>query len=103
MTPGDSVFPYQGTILRNNGKQIEWSTKDSDTTYLDIKYIDDCNYIITMNTELNKLDELDKLVNDSGGMKVKVMEIKGDTLFYNGVLENDTLRFEQPGLMIKLE
>ncbi|KSA12089.1 hypothetical protein [Maribacter dokdonensis] len=103
MTPGISNFPYQGTIIRSNGKQIEWSTQSSDTTYINIKYLDDCNYVMTYNTELNELDELERLINDSGGVQVKVLEIKGDTLFFNGLLQNDTLRFEQPGLMIKLE
>ena len=102
MTPGDSIFPYQGTILRKDGKQIEWSTESTDTTYINIKYLDDCNYVLTYDSELNVLDELDKLINDSGGMQVEVLEIKGDTLFYNGVLQNDTLRFEKPGTMIKL-
>ncbi|TLF44742.1 hypothetical protein [Maribacter aurantiacus] len=102
MTPGNSNFPYQGTIIRKNGKQIEWSTQSSDTTQINIKYLDDCNYVLTYDTELNELDELEKLINDSGGMRVKVLEIKGDTLFYNGLLQNDTLRFEQPGLMIKV-
>ncbi|WP_396632132.1 hypothetical protein [Maribacter sp. R86514] len=103
ITPGNSTFPYQGTILRDNGKQIEWSTESADTTHIDIRYLDDCNYVMTYNTELNELDNLEKFINDSGGMQVKVLEIKGDTLFYNGLLQNDTLRFEQPGLMIKVK
>ncbi len=65
--------------------------------------MDDCNYILTYDTKLNKLDELEQLINDSGGVKVEVLEIKGDTLYYNGILKNDTLLFEQPGRIIKLK
>ncbi|MDT0622036.1 hypothetical protein [Croceitalea vernalis] len=102
LIPGDSIYPISSNIIRKNGRQVEWE-KEGDSTHAVIKYLDDCNWVLTYDTELNVLDELEQLINDSGGVKVEVLEIKGDTLFYNGILKNDTLRFEQPGTIIKLK
>lgn len=100
--PGDSIYPKSSTLIRKDGKQLEWN-ETGDSIYAEIKYLDDCNYILTYNTELNELGELEKFINDCGGVNIRVLEIKGDTLFYNGILQNDTLRFEQPGRIIKLK
>jgi hypothetical protein len=102
LIPGDSIYPISSNIIRKNGRQVEWE-KEGDSTHAVIKYLDDCNWILTYDTELNVLDELEKLINNSGGVRVEVLEIKGDTLFYNGILKNDTLFFEQPGTIIKLK
>lgn len=102
LIPGDSIYPISSNIIRKNGRQIEWE-KEGDSTHAVIKYLDDCNWILTYDTELNVLDELEKLINNSGGVRVEVLKIKGDTLFYNGILKNDTLLFEQPGTIIKLK
>ena len=102
LIPGDSIYPISSNIIRKKGRPVEWE-KAGDSTHAIIKYLDDCNWILTYDTELNELDELEQLINASGGVKVEVMEIKGDTLFYNGVLKNDTLLFEQPGTIIKLK
>ncbi|EIJ40862.1 hypothetical protein JoomaDRAFT_3937 [Galbibacter orientalis DSM 19592] len=102
LIPGDSIYPISSIIIRKDGRQVEWE-KVGDSTHAIIKYLDDCNWILTYDTELNELDELEQLINDSGGVKVEVLEIKGDTLFYNGIFKNDTLLFEQPGTIIKLK
>ena len=102
LIPGDSIYPISSNIIRKDGRQVEWG-KVGDSTHAIIKYLDDCNWILTYDTELNVLDELEILINNSGGVKVEVLEIKGDTLFYNSILKNDTLLFEQPGTIIKLK
>jgi len=102
LVPADSIYPISSKIKRKNGRQIEWSEK-GDSIYGKIKYIDDCNYILTYDSKLNVLDKFEQYINDSGGMQIKVLRIKGDTLFYNGILKNDTLLFEQPSLIIKLK
>ncbi len=43
-----------------------------------------CNLILTYSRELNELDELEQQINDPGRVKVEVLKIKGDILFYNG-------------------
>ena len=102
LIPGDSIYPISSKVIRNNGRQIEWDS-NKDSIYANIKYIDDCNYILTYDTKLNELDEIEQLINDSGGIKVETLGIKGDTLFYMGILKNDTLTFKQPGRIIKLK
>ncbi len=102
MVPADSIISKSYIIVRQNGKQIELDD-DGNKTFINIEYIDDCNFILTKDEKLNELDKVDQLVNDSGGMQVTVLEIKGDTLIYNGLLENDTLRFEQKGRIIKIK
>lgn len=102
LIPGDSIYPVTSKIIRENGRQIEWE-KPEDSTHALVKYLDDCNWILTYDTQLNELDELELLINDAGGVTIEVLKIKGDTLFYNGILKNDTLLFEQPGRIIKLK
>lgn len=101
LVPADSIIPKSYIIERNDGMQTELD-ENGNKSFVNIKYLDDCNYILTYDEQLNELDETAKLINDSGGMQVKVIEIVGDTLIYNGLLVNDTLRFEQPGRIIKI-
>jgi hypothetical protein len=102
LIPGDSIYPVTSKIIRENGRQVE-REKPGDSTHAIVKYLDDCNWILTYDTQLNELDKLELLINDAGGVTIEVLKIKGDTLFYNGILKNDTLLFEQPGRIIKLK
>lgn len=102
LIPGDSIYPVTSKIIRENGRQVEWE-KPGDSTHALVKYLDDCNWILTYDTQLNELDELELLINDAGGAKIEVLKIKGDTLFYNGILKNDTLLFEQQGRIVRLK
>ncbi len=102
LIPADSLVPISYKILRSNSKQIEIG-EDGIKTVINIKYIDDCNYILTYNSEENDYDELSEYINASGGVKVQVLEIKGDTLIYSGLVKNDSLNYEMTGKMIKLK
>ena len=101
LIPADSLNPESYKISRKNGKQIELD-QNGDEIKIDIKYKDDCNYTLTYQESQN-LDELAKYINKSGGIHIKVLEIKGDTLTYSGLIENDTLSYEMPGKLIKLD
>ncbi len=98
----DSIYPKSSRYLRKGTRQIEWS-EPGDSIYINVEYIDDCNWILTYDTKLNELDEIEKFINASGGMHLETIEIRGDTLFYNGILKNDTLTFVQPGSILKLK
>ena len=84
-----------------NGKQIKLD-QSGDEIKIDFKYKDDCNYTLTYQESQN-LDELANYINKSGGIHIKDLEIKGDTLTYSGLIENDTLSYEMPGKLIKLD
>ncbi len=102
MVLADSIYSESSTYYRKGAKQVEWS-KPGDSVYVNVKYIDNCNWILTYDTKLNKLDKLEKFINASGGMYLETLKIKGDTLFYSGILKNDTLPFTQPGSILKLK
>ncbi|MCY2686796.1 hypothetical protein [Salinimicrobium sp. TH3] len=102
LIPADSLNAESYRITRKNGQQIELDEK-GDETLIDIKYKDDCNYILTYNENSNNLDELARYINASGGIRVEVLKIEGDTLTYSGVIENDSLRYEMPGKLVKLK
>lgn len=98
----DSIYSESSRYSRKGTRQVEWSEL-GDSVYVNVKYVDDCNWILTYDTKSNELDEIEKLINASGGMQLETIEIRGDTLFYNGVLKNDTLNFVQPGSILKLK
>lgn len=98
----DSIYSESSKYLRKGKRQVEWN-KPGDSIYANVKYIDDCNWILTYDNQLNELDEIEKFINESGGMHLETIEIRGDTLFYNGILKNDTLNFVQPGSILKLK
>ena len=102
LIPADSLDAQSYKVTRKNGRQIELDEKGNETL-IDIKYKDDCNYILTYNEDSENLDEMARYINASGGIKVEVLEIKGDTLFYSGLIENDSLRYEMPGRLVKLK
>lgn len=102
LIPGDSLVSESFVITRNNGKQIEID-EDGNKIQIDIEYIDNCNYILTYNPNSENLDDLARYINASGGVRIKVKEIKGDTLTYIGVIKNDSIYYEMPGKLIKIE
>ncbi|MGB5395483.1 MAG: hypothetical protein WBN16_14625 [Lutimonas sp.] len=102
LIPADSLISESYTVVRKENQQIEYD-KQGLKSLVDIEFIDDCNYIMKANPKLEKFDAMAKYINDSGGVKVSVLEIRNDTLFYTGLLENDSIRYEQPGVMIKLK
>ena len=102
LIPADSLVRESYTVVRENNQQIEYD-KEGVKSIVDIEFIDECNYIMKANPKSEKFDAMAKYVNDSGGVKVSILEIRNDTLFYMGLLENDSIRYEQPGLMIKLK
>lgn len=101
LIPGDSLNQETYKVTRSNGKQIEVD-KSGDKILADIVYINDCRYILTYDSNSSGYDEISQYINDSGGLRIEVLEIKGDTLFYNGVIKNDSIRYEMPGKIIKL-
>lgn len=102
LIPGDSLNPETFIVTRNNGKQIEID-EDGNKIQIDIEYINDCNYILTYNPNSKNLDNIARYINASGGVKIKVTKIKGDTLSYIGVIKNDSIYYKMPGKIIKLE
>ncbi|TXN38282.1 hypothetical protein FVB32_08305 [Flagellimonas hymeniacidonis] len=102
MVLADSIYSESSKYIRKSTKHVEWS-KPGDSIYANVKYIDDCNWILTYDPRLNELDEIEQLINASGGMHLETIEIRRDTLFYNGILKNDTLTFVQPGSILKLK
>ncbi|EHQ02132.1 hypothetical protein [Gillisia limnaea] len=101
LIPADSLNPESYKISRKNGTQLELD-ENGDEIKINIKYKDDCNYILTYQESQN-LDDLANYINNSGGIHIKVLEIKGDTLTYSGLIKNDTLSYEMPGKLIKLD
>ncbi len=61
----DSIYSESSQYLRKGIRQVEWS-EPGDSIYANVKYIDDCNWILTYDTKWNELDEIEKLINASG-------------------------------------
>lgn len=102
LIPADSLVSESYVVTRDNGKQIEID-ENGNKIQIDIKYIDNCNYILTYNPNSQNLDDLARYINASGGVRIKVKKIKGDTLSYIGVIKNDSIYYEMPGKLIKIE
>lgn len=102
LIPADSLNAESYKVTRKDGRQIELDEK-GDEILVDIEYKDDCNYILTYNENSKNLDELARYISASGGIRVEVLQIEGDTLTYSGVIENDSLRYEMPGKLVKLK
>jgi hypothetical protein len=102
LVPADSIVEKSYTVIRKDNQQIEYD-KDGNKSIVDIEFIDECNYIMKANPKSENFDAMSQYVNDSGGIKIKVLKISRDTLFYSGLIENDSVRYEMPGILIKLK
>ena len=91
--PTDEVqLPYK--IVRKGNSQIE-ITEDPDNTlppdfqktqYVLINWIDDCNYEAKYDESKMKMSQFHKLVNENGGIKVKVLKIENKCFFIRSTL-----------------
>lgn len=102
LIPADHYNPTPFKVVRQGNQQIEVK-ENGEELLIDIKYTDKCNYILTSNPNSDLHDETAQMINDNGGVKVEMIEIKGDTLFYNSYIEIDNKTFTIPGKLIKLK
>lgn len=104
LVQGDELNDDSYIIIQKDGKLIEKDEdEEGDWTIMDIKYIDDCNYILTYNKISKDFEEVAENINSSGGIKFKVIEIKGNTLTYSTIWKNGSKNVEKTGKMIKLK
>ncbi|MEJ6791503.1 MAG: hypothetical protein QNK89_01870 [Lacinutrix sp.] len=102
LIPADRYNPTSFKVIRSNNQQIEIK-ENGEELLIDIKYTDKCNYILTSNPNSDLHDEIAQIINDKGGVKVEMIEIIGDKLFYNSYIKLDDKNFSIPGKLIKLK
>jgi hypothetical protein len=62
---------------------------------VDIKWIDECSYILTRNPEDVNFSEIDKHINDMGGVVVKLIRIEDDCYYFTSLLKLSETRSER--------
>jgi len=86
-------FPnVEWKIIRNGVEQTEMPIKipkeyielgfPTDTLYSKIKWIDECKYHMIYDEEKRKLDESQKMLNDSGGILTELIRIENRCFYY---------------------
>lgn len=82
-------------IIRQGNSQIETITKmpqelldlgyPVESTYVIIKWLSECSYILTADSSRGELSESSKLINDSGGILTELVYIEGNCFNYKSI------------------
>ncbi|WP_375238476.1 hypothetical protein [Aurantibacter sp.] len=88
--PADETTKTPHTLTRTEKHQIE-EDGTGDKIYTDIKWINDCTYILMINEDLTTrpISETERLVNDYGGVRIEIIK-----LIENGYEFSATVDFE---------
>ena len=100
--PGDSIVP-QSKLIRNKTTQVE-SLSAKESTELDIVWIDDCNYVLTISksTPESKISEVEKLIDKEGGLRIEMLRTAKDTVFFRAVAKINGVDYPIDGYQIKV-
>ncbi|WP_040282053.1 hypothetical protein [Psychroserpens damuponensis] len=100
--PGDSRVP-QSKLIRNKTTQIE-SLSTHDVVELDIKWVDDCNYILKLSatTPENKISEVEKMIDREGGLRIEMLRTAKDTMFFKATAKINGVDHPIEGYQIKV-
>lgn len=63
---------------------------DSKRVY-NLKWINDCEYILLIDTLKSKFDEVDIYINSNGGLKCKIVKIKNNSATITTTFENNSV------------
>lgn len=89
-------------ITRKRNKQLEVGA-DSAENFIDLVFIDDCNYTMKKNPKSGNFDEMDQMLNENGGVHVETIKISNDTLYFLSYAIINGERMENKGCMVKLK
>lgn len=97
-TDTEGVEPYR--IIRKGEEQIEIDNEGI-KRYSKIKWLNDCNYLISFDETKMDLNDFQKRVNEVGGILVKVKEVKGKCLYYTSNIKGDSKSQSIDGVLCK--
>lgn len=88
-------FIFKTIIIRKDSIQTEEILNKSDTNlskfhrkiHVKLKWINDCDYIVKFDESKGKIDDISKLINDNGGVKTEMIQIKDKCYYYKSSLK----------------
>lgn len=100
--PGDSIVP-QTTLKRNETSQFE-SISAKEFTNLDITWVDDCNYVLTLRKDTPEVEisEVEKLIEDGGGLRIEMLSTVKDTMYFRATATIKGTDYPRDGKQIKI-
>jgi hypothetical protein len=100
--PGDSIVP-QSTLKRNKTDQFE-SISAKEFMNLDITWVDDCNYVLTIkkDTPEEDISEVEKLIEEGGGLRIEMIRTVKDTMYFRAVATIKGTDYPTEGKQIKI-
>jgi hypothetical protein len=63
--------------------------ENMDPIKVNIKWIDDCSYILTADPARAQYDDIAREINDSGGIRVSLLEIKDNCFLFKSIANFD--------------
>ncbi|TXE19616.1 hypothetical protein ES692_02360 [Psychroserpens burtonensis] len=100
--PGDSIVS-RSTLKRSKTSQTE-RISAKEFTNLDIKWLDDCNYVLTLSTPTpeHTLSEVEKLIEKDGGLRIGMLRTAADTLFFRATAKINGTEHSRDGYQMKV-
>lgn len=86
--PGEKGKPNSLEIIRENNTQMEFSAEEEAKApeFINLKWIDDCTYIMTYEEADAETDEQKCFINDNNGILVEKIKIEGNCMTYKSTL-----------------
>jgi hypothetical protein len=100
--PGDSLVP-QSKLIRSKKSQVE-SISAKESMNLDIVWVDDCNYTLTLSksTPVEEISEIEKQIDKEGGLRIKMLRTSKDTMFFRASATINGKVYPIDGYQIKI-
>nr|WP_321222658.1 hypothetical protein [uncultured Psychroserpens sp.] len=100
--PGDANIP-QSTLKRNKTSQFE-SISATEFLDLDITWVDDCNYVLTIkkDTPEEDISEVEKLIEEGGGLRIEMLKTVKDTMYFRAIATIKGTDYPTEGKQIKI-
>jgi len=74
-------------VYRDGELQIEYvSSPEGENVYIDIEWIDNCNYRLTFDPNRADLSETEKFINEVGGALIQMVKIERNCFFYKSTI-----------------
>lgn len=87
---------YILTREKNSQSEETFDLKTSraigDKRFYNLKWINDCEYILLIDTLKSKFDETDIYINSNGGLKCRIAEIKNNSATIITSFENNSVK-----------
>ncbi|TWP26600.1 hypothetical protein ETU08_10720 [Apibacter muscae] len=86
-------------IIRNKNKQLE--IVNGIKSNKNIRWLNDCDYILFFDKKEAKKDPFKKFINDNGGISISPEKIEGNTLYYKSYYFDGKRGVKGSGKLIK--